>query len=130
MPVSVSSNGGRIETQAARKDASAVSILVVELLDTAERQLEAARTLNAENLQSSTRKRQDLLFHLELATQDPHGPHKGRIQLSSSDLEGLRRLRAVDQRLQRVLRSASASFELAMGLGTEQTYGASGRLAR
>lgn len=90
-----------------------------QLLELAEQQLAAARSLSVERLAHATRLRSELLFELEVAGQPIEG-----------DRETLQRLTQVDRRLQHVLSAALGIFEAGTRSRQDLTYGANGRLRR
>jgi hypothetical protein len=107
------------------------SAIIGELAEVVERQLEAARTLDASTLSEATALRQDLLFHLRLATQEARAAAAGeRLVLDTEAQLNLRRIQALDQRLRVVLDSVNTTLSTVLNRGEVKTYGSSGRFER
>jgi hypothetical protein len=107
------------------------SAIIGELAEVVERQLEAARTLDASTLSEATALRQDLLFHLRLATQEARAAAAGeRLVLDTEAQLNLRRIQALDQRLRVVLDSVNTTLSTVLHRGEVKTYGSSGRFER
>jgi hypothetical protein len=92
---------------------------LAQLLELAEQQLAAARSLSVERLATATRMRSELLFELQVSGQPIDG-----------DRETLQRLTHVDRRLQHVLSAALGIFEAGTRTRQDPTYGNNGRLRR
>ena len=104
------------------------SAIICELADVVERQLDAARSLDASSLSEATAVRQDLLFHLRLATHEAREANSGqRVNLGPEAQLNLRRIRALDKRLQVVLDSVNTTLTTVLNRGEAKTYGSSGR---
>jgi hypothetical protein len=107
------------------------SAIIGQLSAVVERQLEAARSLDAATLSEATAQRQDLLFHLRIATQEARTANAGRpvILEPEAQLE-LRRIAALDRRLQIVLDSVNSTLGAVLNKGASSTYGLDGRIKR
>ena len=92
---------------------------LAELLELAEQQLAAARSLSVERLANATRLRSELLFELQISGKRIEG-----------DRETLQRLTQIDRRLEHVLAAALGIFEAGTRGRADPTYGANGRLRR
>ncbi len=107
------------------------SAIIGQLADVVERQLEAARSLDADTLMRATELRQDLLFHLRLATVEARAAARGqRIHLDPEAQLNLRRISALDKRLQVVLESVNTTLGTVLNRGKTNTYGLNGRIKR
>ncbi len=107
------------------------SAIIGELAAVVERQLEAARSLDAQTLSDATARRQDLLFHLRLATQEAKAASPdGRVSLDPEAQLELRRIAALDRRLQIVLDSVNTTLNTVLNRGASSTYGQDGRIKR
>lgn len=107
------------------------STIIGELAEVVERQLEAARSLDAGTLSEATAQRQDLLFHLRLATQEARVANQGqRVHLDPEAQLNLRRIAALDKRLQVVLDSVTTTLGAVLNRGNTTTYGLNGRMKR
>ena len=107
------------------------SAIIEELAGVVERQLEAARSLDAMSLTEATALRQDLLFHLRLATQEARTANAGRrLDLDPEAQLNLRRIAALDKRLQIVLESVTDCLSTVMHRGKTDTYGLNGRMRK
>jgi hypothetical protein len=107
------------------------SAIIEALAGVVERQLEAARTLDADTLSEATAQRQDLLFHLRLATQEARLANAGeRLALDPEAQLNLRRISALDRRLQIVLETVTDTLGSVLNRGGSDTYGLNGRIRR
>lgn len=107
------------------------SAIIEALAGVVERQLEAARSLDANTLTEATAQRQDLLFHLRLATQEARTANAGqRLVLDPEAQLNLRRIAALDRRLQVVLESVTDTLGAVLNRGKSETYGLNGRIKR
>ncbi len=107
------------------------SAIIGSLAVVVERQLEAARSLDAGTLTEATAQRQDLLFHLRLATQEARAANRGqRVMLDPEAQLNLRRIAALDKRLQVVLDSVTTTLGTVLNRGKTTTYGLDGRMKR
>ncbi len=107
------------------------SAIIGSLAEVVERQLEAARSLDAGTLSEATAQRQDLLFHLRLATQEARAASPGsRVHLDPEAQLNLRRIAALDRRLQVVLDSVNQTLGAVLNRGATTTYGLNGRMKR
>ncbi len=107
------------------------SAIIGELSGVVERQLEAAKCLDARTLSEATALRQDLLFHLRLATQEARAANRGqRLDLDPEAQLELRRIAALDKRLQVVLDSVTTTLGAVLNRGQNTTYGLNGRMKR
>jgi hypothetical protein len=105
------------------------SEIIAELAAVVERQLEAARNLNAPLLAKETAQRQDLMFHLRVATQQSRSRGgKERLPLDCESQLNLRRIAALDTRLRLVLESVTTCLGTVLGRGQPVTYGLNGRM--
>ncbi|MFH1466333.1 MAG: hypothetical protein ABIO70_18255 [Pseudomonadota bacterium] len=103
--------------------------IIAELASVVERQLEAARGLDGQLLAEETARRQDLMFHLRLATQASRRPgERGRVPLDMESQLNLRRISALDKRLKIVVESVTSCLGAVLGRGQPATYGLDGRL--
>jgi len=103
--------------------------LIAELAAVVERQLEAARSLDARRLSEETELRQDLLFHLRIATQEARAASpRERLPLDCESQLNLQRITALDRRLKVVLESVSSCLSTALGRGQTDVYGLNGRM--
>ncbi len=101
--------------------------IIAELAQVVERQLEAARSLDARSLTAATAERQDLLFHLRLAKREASA--KGhQLQLGLESRLELRRISALDKRLEVVLESVTSCLGTVLNRGQVNTYGGTGRM--
>jgi hypothetical protein len=107
------------------------SAIISELARVVEIQLEAARSLDAGGLNEATARRQDLLFHLRLATQEAKEANAGeRLVLDPEAQLELRRIAALDKRLRIVLDTVTTSLGTVLNRGKTDTYGLNGRIKR
>ncbi len=105
------------------------AIIIAQLAQVVERQLEAARGLDARTLTAATAERQDLLFHLRLATQEARSRGTGqRIALDPESQLNLRRISALDKRLEVVLESVTSCLGTVLNRGAVDTYRGNGRM--
>lgn len=102
--------------------------IIAELAAVVERQLEAARSLNAAVLAEETARRQDLMFHLRIATQRARGAKSDRLPLDFESQLNLRRITALDSRLKIVIESVTTCLGTVLGRGQPATYGLDGRM--
>ncbi|MBM75746.1 MAG: hypothetical protein CMK59_10125 [Proteobacteria bacterium] len=103
---------------------NSVEYLMQSMVEAAEKQIEAAKTLKPEELQIATEHRQDLLFQLEIERKN------GEIQVTDTLLELSSQLRAADDRLMALLKTVSDAA-LQAGIGKKTTvYNARGKLHR
>jgi hypothetical protein len=105
--------------------------IIGQLSAVVERQLEAARSLDVASLNEATAQRQDLLFHLRIATQEARQANAGRpVNLGTEAQLELRRIAALDRRLQIVLDSVNTTLGAVLNKGATTTYGLDGRIKR
>ena len=103
---------------------NSIEYLMRSMVDAAERQIDAAKTLNPEGLQIATEHRQDLLFQLEIERKN------GAIAVTDTLLELSSQLRAADDRLMALLKTVSDAA-LKAGIGKKTTiYNSRGKLHR
>jgi len=106
-----------------------ITEVISELADVVEAQLEAARSLDAAGLTAATARRQDLLFHLQVAMVELRAaPQGARASLDPEDQLNLRRISALDQRLKVVLGSVSSCLSSVLGRSNPDVYGCNGRI--
>ena len=100
-----------------------LATILESCIETAETQLEAARTLNAEGLQEATAQRQDLVFELERYS-DAELKAAGTDETRDLALE----LAELDHRLSRILGAALDTFDRLLPDSKPATYSADGRI--
>ena len=101
---------------------------LVELLHesraAAESQLKCARSMNVAGLRSATAARQDVQFELEIMDRRV----VRRAGRNPEVLKLVREIRALDERLQRMLKTTSRIFREILPQGKPDTYSPRGRL--
>ena len=101
---------------------------LVELLHesraAAESQLKAARSMNIAGLRQATAARQDAQFELEIMDRRV----VRRASRNDDVLKLVREIRALDERLQRMLKTTSRVFREILPQGQPETYSARGRI--
>jgi hypothetical protein len=103
--------------------ADALRLLLDELIDAAEEQLEAARAVDLPALDAATRRREQLLVEV-----DALRGSLSRAQVGPDARARLRQLRALDDRLTRLLTAAGRAFEKALPRPVDPTYTPHGRM--
>ena len=98
--------------------------LVQELAEITEQQVQAARTLDGPRVQDLDRRRADQLFELQLALQDGPVEPDNREHLR----ESLARLRAAEERLERIARTVLAALSGLRPADPVQTYARTGSM--
>lgn len=101
----------------------ALRSLVDELIDVAEEQLEAARAVDIPALEAATRRREQLLVEA-----DDLRSRLSRAAVAPDIRLRLRELRALDERLSRLLAAAGRAFEKALPRPVDPTYTPHGRM--
>ena len=101
---------------------------LVELLhesrDAAESQLKCARSMNIAGLRTSTAARQDAQFELEIMDRRV----VRRASRNPEVLKLVREIRALDERLQRMLKTTSRVFSEILPNNSPRTYSSRGRI--
>ena len=101
---------------------------LVELLHesrvAAENQLKCARTMNVAGLRKATASRQDVQFELEIMDRRV----VRRAARNPEILKVVREIRALDERLQRMLKTTSRVFREILPQSQPETYSSRGRL--
>ena len=101
---------------------------LVELLHesraAAESQLKAARSMNIAGLRAATAARQDAQFELEIIDRRVVRRASGNPEV----LKLVREIRALDERLQKMLKSTSRVFRVILPQSQAETYNPRGRI--
>jgi hypothetical protein len=98
--------------------------LLLESRDAAESQLEAARSMNIAGLRAATAARQDAQFELEIIDRRV----VRRASRNPDVLKLVREIRALDERLQRMLKTTSRVFREILPQNEPETYSSRGRI--